>query len=137
MAATISAMFKKMGAPLKNVRWSWGAINPTSGVVFLRVWQDLTLKYNGKNLVRITNRARFEGTADLGYAERKEQIELLRNGRRGYLIFCEAKNPITTPRELNGYVNDRIFPSGDLFEIEGDVHIQYFGGIKIEEFLAS
>jgi hypothetical protein len=28
-------------APLKNVRWSWGAERSTDGAVFLRVWQDL------------------------------------------------------------------------------------------------
>lgn len=131
---SISALFEDLGAPLKNIRWSWGAENKSSGVLFLRVWQDETQKRDGRLLVRLTNRDIFEGTADKGYAERREHIEMLRNGRRGYLIFCEAKKPITVPRELNGFVSDRIFPTGDVIEVDGDIYVQYFLGIKIEEF---
>ena len=33
-------LFAKLGAPLANPRWSWGAIRTTDGAVFSRVWQD-------------------------------------------------------------------------------------------------
>lgn len=30
----------RLGAQLKNSRWSWGAIDPLNNRVYLRVWQD-------------------------------------------------------------------------------------------------
>lgn len=29
-----------LGANLANTRWSWGAVNPVTNEVFLRVWAD-------------------------------------------------------------------------------------------------
>ena len=29
-----------LGANLKNVRWSWGAVDPITNRIFLRVWAD-------------------------------------------------------------------------------------------------
>jgi putative restriction endonuclease len=29
-----------LGANLRNKRWSWGAVDPMTNRVFLRVWQD-------------------------------------------------------------------------------------------------
>ncbi len=126
---SITSLFRELGAPLKNPRWSWGALNPNSGAVFLRVWKDETRKQDDRSLVRLTNRARFEGTHSPGYAERKRHIQLLREGRPGYLIFCEAKTPISIPRKLRSYVADRVFPTGELCEVDGDVYVRFHSGI--------
>ncbi len=40
-------LFETLGAPLKNVRWSWGGVRKSDGAVFLRVWQDGTKKSMG------------------------------------------------------------------------------------------
>ena len=127
---SISSLFKDLGTPLKNIRWSWGAVDTTGGTVFLRVWKDETLKWKGKDVVRLTNRAHFEGTSSLGYAERKQHIERLRQGATGYLIFCEAKAPISIPRKLKSYDSDSVFPTTDLCEINGDVYVQFLSGVK-------
>ena len=131
---SISSLFRDLGAPLRNTRWSWGAIHPKNGTVFLRVWQDEVRKDGGRGVVRLTNRERFEGTSSLGYAERKRHIELLRQGASGYLIFCEAKTPMTIPRKLKSYVSDRVFPTGDSCEMDGDIYIQFLSGIEIDRF---
>ena len=50
-----SAMFKRLGAPLHNVQWSWGAVR-ADGSVFLRVWQDETRKTeDGRRFIRLVN----------------------------------------------------------------------------------
>jgi hypothetical protein len=127
----ISAVFSDLGAPLRNVRWSWGAVNSKSGAVFLRVWADETRKHNGQNVVRLTNRAHFEGRKSLGYAERTNHIQHLRNGRPGYLIFCEAKEPGKIPRRLKSYRADLVFPTGGLCEVDGDIYVQYLDGESV------
>jgi hypothetical protein len=127
----ISAVFSDLGAPLRNIRWSWGAVNPTSGAVILRVWTDETRKHNGWDVVRLTNRAHFEGRKSLGYAERTNHIQLLCNGRPGFLFFCEAKESGKIPRRLKSYRADRIFPTGRLCEVDGDVYVQYLDGESV------
>ncbi|SAL11403.1 hypothetical protein AWB69_00300 [Caballeronia udeis] len=38
---SISSFFADVfHAPLRNIRWSWGAHNPDTGVVALRLWRD-------------------------------------------------------------------------------------------------
>lgn len=130
---SISTLFSDLGAPLKNIRWSWGAVNPQSGAVFLRVWTDETRKHNGWNVVRLTNRAHFEGRKSLGYAERTNHIQDLRNGRPGFLIFCEAKEPGKIPRRLKSYRADRIFPTGRLCEVDGDVYVEFLTGRSVTD----
>ena len=132
---SISSLFNDLGAPLRNTRWSWGAANPVTGTVFLRVWKDEVLKQNDRDIVRLTNHARFEGTSSLGYAERKRHIELLRQGASGYLIFCEAKQPITIPRKLKNYISDRLFPTEDLCEVNGDIYVQFQKGLATADIL--
>lgn len=131
---SISSLFRDLGAPLRNTRWSWGSVHPESGTVFLRVWQDEVRKVSGREVVRLTNRERFEGTSSLGYAERRRHIDLLRQGAPGYLIFCEARTPITIPRRLRSYVSDRVFPTGNLCEIDGDIYTQFLIGIEVDKF---
>lgn len=130
---SISSLFKGVGAPLKNIRWSWGAVNPNSGAVFLRVWKDDVRNSGNGHIVRLTNRAHFEGTSSLGYAERLKHIELLREGRPGYLVFCESKQPGTIPRQLKRYVSDRMFLTGALVEVDGDIYVEFIGGVAIND----
>ena len=122
---SITALFQSLGAPLKSIRRSWGAINRNSGEIFLRVWEDETLKLDGKRYVLLTNKARFEGTSDFGYRERKEHIELIKAGHPRYLIFCFAKDAKATPRQLKTYQGDRIFPADELIEHDGDIWIEF------------
>ena len=42
---SLSGYFRSLGAPLKNYRWSWGAVSPV-GEVNLRVWTDELERYS-------------------------------------------------------------------------------------------
>ena len=46
-------LFATLGAPLANVRWSWGAVRPADGAVILRVWKDNVQTHDGREYVRI------------------------------------------------------------------------------------
>lgn len=130
----ITSLFKRLGAPLKNQRWSWGSVSP-HGTVFLRVWQGETTKVNGKHYVLLTNRERFEGKGDLGYEERLLRIQMLERGATGYCIFCEPKDPEGVPRELKSFVETDLFPVGELIEHQGDIWLQFGPRVPIAPFL--
>jgi len=52
-----STFFAWLGAPLVNSRWSWGAVRPTDGTVFLLVWQDRMAEVGGARLVQVVRRS--------------------------------------------------------------------------------
>ena len=52
-----SELLRRLGAPILNVVWSWGAVRPADGVVFLRVWQDRERKVDGKWYTMLTHDA--------------------------------------------------------------------------------
>jgi hypothetical protein len=83
---SISNLFKKLGAPLANVRWSWGGLRPDNAVV-LRVWQNETKKRDGKLWAQLTHHQEFFGKEkDLGYQERNRHVALVAAGAPCYLI---------------------------------------------------
>lgn len=56
---TQSAFFAMLGAPLHNVRWSWGAVRPEDGAVFLRVWTDRMRPRDDVQFVQVTHNHAF------------------------------------------------------------------------------
>ena len=66
---SIADQFKKVGAPLKNTRWSWGAVSE-KGDVFLRVWDHDRRTIDGLLTVRVTHRSVYaDQPENLGYQE--------------------------------------------------------------------
>jgi hypothetical protein len=133
---SMSFMFEKINAPLHNIIWSWGAATPDERIVYLRVWQDETITIDGKRYVHLLARDKFEGKKNLGYEERLRQLNLVRQGAECFVIFCEPRKPITSPRKVADYVKDRVFPTKDFLEHEGDLWIEFGGGIPLELHLA-
>lgn len=116
---SLSGLFKKIGAPLRNVRWSWGAVRPADNAVFLRVWQDAERKIGDQWYAQL-----LWGSADatferLGHEERKEHIERVRNGARCYLVMCVAENVDERPRKIKSYNGREVFLAGDLLFVDG------------------
>jgi len=80
-----------LGANLANARWSWGAVNPITNEVFLRVWDDdLEATAEGER-VQIYH-LDWTGKSP-GYQERRRHIEALRGGAQGYGVVCTKGNP--------------------------------------------
>ena len=82
-----SALFKRLGAPLHNVQWSWGA-GRADGSVVLRVWQDEMRKTeDGRRFIRLVNHRGYEGAGtNLGYSEWLAHLDRLRAGAAGYVV---------------------------------------------------
>jgi hypothetical protein len=130
------ALFKRLQAPLKNTRWSWGSIRAADNVIFLRVWQDKSKQFGGKVVVQLSHNDDYkDDLEDLGHVERLAHIEMIGNGALCYLITCRAVDVNDVPRKVKGF-NDRVvFPGGKLVEIEGETWIEMSPGIAVEDAL--
>src|SRR5262249_13162431 len=94
-------MFAYLGAPLKNVQWSWGAVRPSDGAVFLVVWQDESPRRGDRNYSLVHNQTFWGDTTDSrGLNERQRHLECVRQGAKTYLIMARAMDSRTpgTPR---------------------------------------
>lgn len=120
----LTVLFKRLGAPLANQRWSWGSVRP-DGIVILRVWLDEIKKHDGVPFVRVTYvQALSELKASAGFGERQRHIGLIQDGASSLLIMCEAVDPRVIPRTINGFNQDELFEGGAVKEIDGDIWIE-------------
>ena len=112
------ALFERLGAPLRNSRWSWGSVRPTDGTVFLRVWQDEVKRIDSKqNLyVRITDLP--SDNDGPGFNERLEHVALIKDGASLLMVMCRARNPEISPREMLDFNKQELFLGGDHLEDE-------------------
>lgn len=115
----ITTLFKFLGAPLNNPRWSWGAVRP-DGTVVLRVWAQTVFNIDGAEYVQVLGRdweniaERIE-SGNLGFNERRAHIQLLERGAPCILIMCQCNDP----SRLDGWTI-KTFDSKEVF-IGGDV----------------
>ncbi len=82
-----------LGANLSNMRWSWGAADPMTNRVFLRVWADQieTLKDGDRVLIALDQPRR----PSPGFAERHTHLGQIQNGAEGFGVVCTAVDPDT------------------------------------------
>ena len=120
----LSVLFKSLGAPLTNMRGSWGAVRPADNSVFLRVWQDEVKRVGGHMLVRVTAQGAPEGDQPVGYGERLKHVQLIRDGAKSYMIMCEAVETGASPRSLKRFNEREVFVGGALQELDGDFWLQ-------------
>ncbi|GFE79210.1 hypothetical protein GCM10011487_12100 [Steroidobacter agaridevorans] len=84
---SISTFFNQtLRAPLHNNRWSWGAVHPETGQLFLRVWDDERHSVRGVPCV-IVHTDTWK-SASTGRPERARHVELMRNGTQAYGVVC-------------------------------------------------
>src|SRR6185437_2424654 len=110
----ISQFFRTvLRAPLRNTRWSWGAVNEDHRTVYLRVWKDEVEPIDGQDAVQIW----WTDATDLslGGNERKAQVELIQAGYAGYGVLCTATNTTVPPRVIAHFDDETLYPFGRLF----------------------
>jgi hypothetical protein len=123
-----SAFFEWLGAPLVNIRWSWGAVRSVDNAVFLRVWQDECKRVNGHFCVKVGYVDRAElGDGNHGRNERREHLALIRHGAPSYLIMCRAEDPTAVPRTVKGFNASEIFVGGRVVETEDTLWLEVIG----------
>ena len=122
---SLTAYFERLGAPLKNSRWSWGAVRDSDGAIFLRVWQDQKIRVNSKTFMMVSHHAAYVGNeGSPGYRERLQHLELLRAGRPVYMIMCLVEDSDASPRIIKSFNKNDVFIGGQLIEHDGDTWLE-------------
>jgi len=78
-------MERRLNAPMKNIQWSYGAVDST-GVVYLKIWLNEIKNYDGTRYSRVmwpnVNKKKP------GMDERIKHIELIKNGAKAFGLIC-------------------------------------------------
>lgn len=129
----INDFFKStLGANLKNPRWSWGAYNPITNRLYLRVWRDQIEFIDGKELVKILKKNPKKFAA--GYNERKNQVESLLLNIDGYGVVCDAEyDPKTNKRSIKNYDQEYVLELGEIIETKQSVFAEVKNRIPINK----
>ena len=128
---SLTQHFERLGAPLKNSRWSWGSVRESDGAVFLRVWQDQKVRLDDKIYMMVTHHAAYVGKeSSPGYKERLAQVALVRAGSPVYMIVCIVEDPNAKPRKIKSFIADDLFPGGEVIEHDGDIWIEQSGRVN-------
>ena len=108
---SINAFFAEtLGAPLKNARWSWGAVHPDTGVVYLRVWEGEIRTVNGIRYARLGTRLKpGRSPSRPGYRERLQHVELVRQGAVVRCILCRENDPPVNGRRIRSFRRTPIY----------------------------
>lgn len=100
---SINSFFEKsLGANTKNPRWSWGAYDPVTNRVFLRVWEDQIFRSDPGERVQVY--WKYLGDHSNGKSEREEHLERVRAGAECFGVVCRPKNPLShEKREIQDF----------------------------------
>lgn len=131
------AFFNRLGAPLVNSRWSWGAVRAGDGAVFLRVWKDKMRTHEGSEFAQVTFYARFRGRPTHGHRERIEQVGLVRDGALCYMVLCEAVDTTARPRRIKRFNSTEVFPGGRVVEFDGEWFVEMLPAVTVNEIAHS
>jgi hypothetical protein len=133
-AVNQTEFFEMLGAPLTNPRWSWGAIRPGDGAVFLKVWRDRMRTHDGARFAKVTFHVTFRDDPDnFRHRARVEQVAQVRAGSPCYLIECEAADPAARPRRIQWFNTAEVFPGGRVVELDGDWWVEMLPAVPVSE----
>jgi hypothetical protein len=123
-SGSITGYFKYLQAPLKNSRWSWGAVREADQALFLRVWGDEFVARGKARFYRITAYDVFRHKpSDHGWIERQKHLNLLQGSARNaptYMVICTARDAKAEPRTIADYDKTSVFLAGDIIQEHGD-----------------
>lgn len=126
---SLEEFFRKIGAPLNNVLWSWGAIGE-DGNIYLRVWQDETKKIEGRLHVRVFLSG-IHDDSNPGNNERLRHIKMIEDGAKCFLIMCIVKDLNAPKRQIKRYIENELFVGGGLLKVGDDIWIEITDRIPI------
>ena len=125
--------FKYLGAPLANVRWSWGAVRAEDGAVFIRVWTHEAENVDGTRVVRVTYHKEHRNNPTLAYRERLKHVELIEQGAKCFLIYCTAVDTNVHPWRIRHFIDDRIWVGDGLVQRQDESWIGVGAMLKVDE----
>lgn len=131
----ISALYRDRGAPLRNTRWSWGAVNPETKDIFLSVWTDAVKEIEARKFVQVTGQG--DPKRNPGLRERLTHVDAILSGHRGFLIFCRPKKTNDHRRSVSSINSDELFPVIGSMKIDEDTYFEFGVPIRRSELNVS
>lgn len=136
----ITAFFaNRLHAPVLNARWSWGAFDPSTNTIFLRVWSDEEHDLEGRRAYRIVDDEDDgepkSATRVLSERERAEHIERIREGAASYGVLCVSKEPNTRKRAIERFDDQTLLVLGELIVRGGCVYAIVAGETPVDAVL--
>jgi hypothetical protein len=125
----ISTFYRRtLGAPLKNSRWAWGAVNPKTGELFLSVWEDE--RETTDTVDRIMILGTEWRTSSRGRIEREQHVGLMRQGVIAYGVLCVVRDVNTSgPRKIARFHRDHLLALGSVIEQAESVYAVITGEV--------
>jgi hypothetical protein len=126
-----------LNARPRNRRWSWGAVDTTTGRVFLQVWQDnIETRKDGERIRIASDEPRLESQRKHGFAERNEHLDLMRNGAEGFGVLCRAVDPETKGvRAIANFDATTLLRLGAITKETHDFFARIDGRVLVEDVL--
>lgn len=102
------AMIEKLGAKLKNVRWSWDATMPDGSIVFIgwsyRAQRALNGEVESCEIYKLDNPNHGPGGRERG----RHIAEVMSSGAAAYLVLATPKDQNIRPHEIDS-VDDHLY----------------------------
>jgi hypothetical protein len=137
MKRSRTELFSYLSAPLNNTQWSWGAERDADGAVFLVVWQDESVRRNGRHYSLVHNQSFWGDTTEsLGLNERRRHLDLIHQGAAAYLIMARAKDARSpgAVRRIEDLDSEEVFVGGELATDEqSNVWIERVARMSVEQ----
>lgn len=109
MVKPISQFFAGLGFPLRNIRWSWGAMNADGTALLLRAWDD-EYSFKARSVTVLRKPERYLISDSFGLDERIVQLKKLwAGGLAAYVVIATVKDASAHPREIKDYREDAVF----------------------------
>lgn len=130
---SISDFYKDvLGAELKNVRWSWGAVDGKANRVFLRVWED-QIKHQKRNEERVVVGYGRKRRMSNGRRERYAHLDQIGKGAQAFGVVCLAADPNTNgPRRIVAFNKQTLLKLGPLIDENGRTYARIDARIPVD-----
>ena len=123
----ITEFFKRLGAPLYNTLWSWGA-QAEDGTVILRCWAHEVRKVDGKYQYIVLDESY---TKKNGYTERVNHLELIRNGAQFRIVSVTDVDSKKPTGKIKQYKSDALMIGTKVFNEGSKTYVECEGIEKL------
>ncbi len=120
-----------LGANLRNERWSWGAYDPVTSRLFLRVWEDHVQRVEGAERVLVDKK--WPESSSHGANERRRHLDLMESGAEAYGIVCTAADTSTRARRIATFDDAHLLRLGSLSVEGADTYARIVGRAPVAD----
>jgi putative restriction endonuclease len=121
-------------ANLRNARWSWGAFDPKTNRVFLRVWEhEIETVPDGERILVALDKPRRNSD---GFPERHDHLDWIQKGAEGFGVVCTAADPDTDGvRKIKSFDDSTLLRLGRLTKENGRMYARIDARVPVADVI--